>query len=94
MKKKYSSNTSVKNYSKSKPISEIYDMRGDMKNVSKSLGPMGFNAFFVLLIIVSLVILLINVNAIIWITKLEDIKCACSESWMRSYIKNFLYILQ
>jgi hypothetical protein len=92
MKKKYSSNTSVKNYSKSKPISEIYDMRGDMKNVSKSLGPMGFNAFFVLLIIVSLVILLINVNAIIWITKLEDIKCACSESWMRSYIKNFLYI--
>jgi hypothetical protein len=95
MKKKYSSNTSVKNYSKSKPISdlsEIYDMRGDMKSVSKSLGTTGFNAFFVLLIIVSVAILLINVNAIIWINKLEDIKCACSENWMRSYIKNFLYI--
>lgn len=94
MKKKYSSNTSVKNYSKSKskPISELYDMSGDMKNVSKSMGTTGFNAFFVLLIIVSLAILLININAIIWINKLEDIKCACSESWMRSYIKNFLYI--
>jgi hypothetical protein len=97
MKKKYSSNTSVKNYSKSKSkpvpdLSEIYDMRGDMKSVSKSLGSSGFNAFFVLLIIVSLAILLINVNAIIWINKLEDIKCACSENWMRSYIKNFLYI--
>jgi hypothetical protein len=97
MKKKYSSNTSVKNYSKSKSkpisdLSEIYDMSGDMKNVSKSLGSSGFNAFFVLLIIVSVAILLINVNAIIWINKLEDIKCACSENWMRSYIKNFLYI--
>ena len=92
MKKKYSSNTSVKNNSNSKPLSEIYDMSGDMKNVSKSMGTVGFNAFFVLLIIISLAILLININAIIWITKLEDIKCACSESWMRSYIKNFLYI--
>jgi len=90
MKKKISSNTLVK--SKSKPLSEIYDMSGDMKNVSKSMGKVGFNAFFVLLIIISLVVLLININAIIWINKLEYIKCACSESWMRSYIKNFLYI--
>ena len=60
MKKKYSSNTSVKNNSKSKPLSEIYDMSGDMKNVSKSMGTVGFNAFFVLLIIISLYSILIN----------------------------------
>jgi len=84
MKKYNSSNTSVKNYS--------YSMRENMKNVSKSMGTFGFNALFVLLIIISLVVLLININAIIWINKLEYIKCACSKNWMRYYIKNFLYI--
>jgi hypothetical protein len=89
MKKKYSSNTlSKKIYSSSEkdvPLLGTYD-------ISKASKFPGFTAAFVLLIIVSLLVLLININAIIWINKLEDIECACSESWMRAYIKNFLYI--
>jgi len=48
---------------------------------------------FSIIIIIHIAILMININAIMWINKLEKIKCACSESYMRSYIKYFLYIL-
>jgi hypothetical protein len=44
-------------------------------------------------IILLIVILLININASIWITKLEKINCACSENFMRNYIKYFLYVM-
>jgi hypothetical protein len=48
---------------------------------------------FSIIIIIHIAILMININASMWINKLEKIKCACSESYMRSYIKYFLYIL-
>lgn len=84
MKKNYSSKiSSVKNNSKNTSTCKLYK---DINNAEE------FNVLFVLLIIVSFGILIININAIIWIHKLEDIKCACSESWMRAYIKHFLYI--
>lgn len=35
----------------------------------------------------------INVSALLWINKLEEINCACSEHWMRTYIKYYLYFL-
>lgn len=47
---------------------------------------------FTISILLSIIILVININASIWINKLEKINCACSESYMRSYIKYFLYI--
>ena len=43
-------------------------------------------------VIIGLVILTINVYAILWINKLDTINCACSESYMRTYIKYYLYV--
>ena len=28
-----------------------------------------------------------------WLEKLEKINCACSEHWMRSYIKTYIYVI-
>ena len=44
-------------------------------------------------IILLFIILLININASMWIAKLEKINCACSDSFMRNYIKYFLFIM-
>ena len=38
-----------------------------------------------------IIILIINVNALLWINKLDTMNCACSESYMRTYIKYYLY---
>jgi hypothetical protein len=38
-----------------------------------------------------LIIFIINYLALMWITKLEEIDCKCSNSWMRSYIKYYIY---
>jgi uncharacterized membrane protein len=36
--------------------------------------------------------LIINIYALVWIFKLEEIpECKCSESWMRTYIKYYLH---
>jgi len=48
--------------------------------------------FLILNVIIGIVILVINVYAILWIHKLETINCACSESYMRAYIKYYLYV--
>ena len=47
----------------------------------------------VLYIILLIIILLININASIWIAKLETINCACSDNYMRNYIKYFLFFM-
>lgn len=47
---------------------------------------------YLLIVTIQIAILIINIGAVMWIHKLEKIKCACSESYMRSYIKYFLYI--
>jgi hypothetical protein len=45
-------------------------------------------------IIISLIALIINVNAIIWVYKLEAIpECKCSDNWMRTYVKYYLLIV-
>jgi len=48
---------------------------------------------FIIGIIVTIAVFLINIYAIIWIYKLEKIECACSDSWMRTYIKYYLHVL-
>ena len=40
-------------------------------------------------IVLSIIILIINVNALLWINKLDTMNCACSESYMRTYIKYY-----
>ncbi len=37
--------------------------------------------------------LIINIIAIMWIFKLENIDCKCSNNWMRLYIKYYLLII-
>jgi len=48
---------------------------------------------FIIGIIFTIAVFLINIYAIIWIYKLEKIECACSDSWMRTYIKYYLHVL-
>jgi hypothetical protein len=44
--------------------------------------------------ILNIAVLFINIYAINWIHKLEDIpECKCSNNWMRTYIKYYLYII-
>jgi hypothetical protein len=43
-------------------------------------------------IFVGLLGLIVNIYALVWIFKLEEIpECKCSESWMRTYIKYYLH---
>lgn len=37
--------------------------------------------------------IIINISALMWLQKLEELNCACSEHWMRNYIKYYLYII-
>ena len=46
----------------------------------------------VLNIIGGIVAIIININALVWLNKLETIKCECSGHWMREYIKYYLYV--
>jgi len=48
---------------------------------------------FIIGIIFTIAVFLINIYAIMWIYKLEKIECACSDSWMRTYIKYYLHVL-
>ena len=53
--------------------------------------PSTFSA--VISIILLIIILLININASMWIAKLEKLNCACSDNFMRNYIKYFLFVM-
>ena len=37
--------------------------------------------------------IIINISALMWLQKLEELDCACSEHWMRNYIKYYLYVI-
>ena len=47
----------------------------------------------ILSMMIGIIVLIINVNALLWINKLDTMNCACSESYMRSYIKYYLYFI-
>lgn len=44
-------------------------------------------------IIVSIILIIIYLNAINWLNNLDDIKCECGYDWKKDFIKAFLYIL-
>jgi hypothetical protein len=44
-------------------------------------------------ILFSLAAIIINISAILWIYKLENIDCKCSNNWMRTYIKYYLLVI-
>ena len=70
------------------PLTEAFNNR---ELIAKSVGNTIRN-FMILNVIIGIVILVINVYAILWIHKLDTINCACSESYMRTYIKYYLYV--
>ena len=80
-----------------KEISDVLKILSDAdnkKNINKEYNKNPItDILFSIIIVIHIVILMININASMWINKLEKIKCACSDSYMRSYIKYFLYIL-
>ena len=92
MRKKFQSNKLPK-----KEISDVLKILSDAdnkKNINKEYNKNPItDILFSIIIVIHIVILIININASMWINKLEKIKCACSDSYMRSYIKYFLYIL-
>ena len=45
----------------------------------------------IMAIFLGIIVLIINVTALMWINKLDTMNCVCSESYMRTYIKYFLY---
>ena len=51
------------------------------------------NSIIISMIVGGIIGLLINVSALTWLHKLEEMNCACSEHWMRSYIKYYLYVI-
>ena len=45
-------------------------------------------------IVFGIIALIINVNAILWVYKLEAIpECKCSDNWMRTYVKYYLLVV-
>jgi len=92
MRKKFQSNKLPK-----KEISDVLKILSDAdnkKNINKEYNKNPItDILFSIIIVIHIVILMININASMWINKLEKIKCACRDSYMRSYIKYFLYIL-
>jgi len=49
---------------------------------------------FIFAIVIGIIGLIININAIMWIYKLENIpECKCSDNWMRMYLKYYLLVV-
>lgn len=70
------------------PLTEAFNNK---ELIEKNIGGTIRN-FLILNVIIGIIILVINVYAILWIHKLDTINCACSESYMRTYIKYYLYV--
>jgi hypothetical protein len=71
------------------PLIEAFDNKKMMTNAASNTT---IRNILILSVIIGIVILTINVYAILWINKLDTINCACSESYMRTYIKYYLYV--
>lgn len=62
-------------------------------NIAEKVRAAGMMSGSIFTIIALVIGLTINISALMWINKLEEINCACSEHWMRTYIKYYLYVL-
>ena len=90
--KKRTSKNIAKNYEEFMPASN--------KITSKIIAPSDKgsassikNRFIIAMIVSGIIGLIINVSALTWLHKLEEMNCACSEHWMRGYIKYYLYVI-
>ena len=62
-------------------------------SLNLNLNTNGYTFVGIISIILLSAILAININAFLWISKLEKINCECSNNYMRNYIKYFLYFM-
>jgi hypothetical protein len=87
--KKTSRDTKYNKTMSENPLIEAFDNKKMMTNAASNTT---IRNILFLSVIIGIVILTINVYAILWINKLDTINCACSESYMRTYIKYYLYV--
>ena len=78
---------SKKSSSKIYPLSPIPETPGGPDTPKIKSGILLF------IIIIGLFAISINISAILWIYKLENIECKCSNNWMRLYIKYYLHVI-
>lgn len=85
---------------KNTKVSKSKSLSKTLKNVSSIPGTPGgpgssrmktYGLIFNILI--WLIAIPINISAILWIYKLENIDCKCSNNWMRIYIKYYLHVI-
>ena len=78
-----------------KNLSPIPGTPGGPGGVNSPVNPLSSSSkstVMLFAIFLGLLGLVINIYALVWIFKLEEIpECKCSESWMRTYIKYYLH---
>lgn len=78
---------------KSKSLKSLSPVPGSPVGVPLATQSSNQSASILFSIVIWIVALIINVYALIWIMKLEEIpECKCSDNWMRLYIKYFLHV--
>jgi hypothetical protein len=90
-REKMSNKTNKKMSSMSSTKFEKFSTSNCSVTYSNGAQPSTFST--VISIILLIIILLININASMWIAKLEKLNCACSDNFMRNYIKYFLFVM-
>ena len=83
--------TKNKKISKSKRVSKSSNLRNAESQLKSAQGQLKSGILFN--IIGGVLGLIINIFAIMWIFKLENIDCKCSNNWMRLYIKYYLLLI-
>ena len=84
---------------KNTKVSKSKSLSKTLKNVSSIPGTQvsprssQMKSYGLIFIILGLIAITINISAILWIYKLENIDCKCSNNWMRIYIKYYLLII-
>jgi hypothetical protein len=101
MPRKTRTNTKTKTNTKtrtlSKTLGNLSTIPGSPGGPGGTSGPLSPNIESTVLlfgIFLNIAALIINIYALNWINKLEAIpECKCSDSWMRTYLKYYLYII-
>jgi hypothetical protein len=93
-KTKTNTKTKLSSKSLSNSLRSLSTIPGSQSGPGRPLSPSIESTIVIFGIILSIAALIINIYALNWINKLESIpECKCSNSWMRTYIKYYLYVI-
>jgi hypothetical protein len=93
-KSKTNSKSKLSSKSLSNSLRSLSTIPGSQSGPGRPLSPSIESTIVIFGIILSIAALIINIYALNWINKLESIpECKCSNSWMRTYIKYYLYVI-